>query len=130
MPGSWFNPCAFLIGPVPSLGNLGRNTVIGPDFRNLDFSLAKEIPLHSESRKLQFRVESFNLANRPNFDIPNNVANSATFGQVTSADAFGGKPPRQIQLGLSSFSSPGNLDKITEWIGFLRRWRRGWRESR
>jgi Carboxypeptidase regulatory-like domain/TonB dependent receptor/TonB-dependent Receptor Plug Domain len=100
MPGAWFNPCAFLIGAVPSFGNLGRNTVIGPDFRDLDFSLAKEIPLHSESRKLQFRVESFNLANRPNFDIPNNVANSATFGQVTTADAFGGKPPRQIQLGL------------------------------
>ena len=52
------------------------------------------------TRKLQFRAESFNLANRPNFDIPNNVANSATFGQVTTADAFGGKPPRQIQLGL------------------------------
>jgi Carboxypeptidase regulatory-like domain/TonB dependent receptor/TonB-dependent Receptor Plug Domain len=99
-PGSWFNPCAFLIGAVPSFGNLGRNTVIGPDFRDLDFSLAKDIPLRSESRKLQFRVESFNLANRPNFDIPNNIANSATFGQVTTANAFGGKPPRQIQLGL------------------------------
>jgi hypothetical protein len=46
------------------------------------------------------RVESFNLANRPNFDISNNVANSATFGQVTTADSFGGKPPRQIQPGL------------------------------
>jgi hypothetical protein len=41
-------------------------------------------------------VESLNLANRPNFDIPNN----ATFGQVITADAFGGKPLRQIQLGL------------------------------
>jgi outer membrane receptor protein involved in Fe transport len=99
-PAAWFNPCAFLTGPIPSFGNLGRNTVIGPEFRDFDFSLAKEIPLNSESRKLQFRVETFNLANRPNFDIPNNVVSSATFGQVTTADAFGGKPPRQIQLGL------------------------------
>jgi hypothetical protein len=29
-------------------------------------------------------VESFNLANRPNFDI----ANNATFGQVITADAL------------------------------------------
>jgi hypothetical protein len=54
----------------------------------------------SEARKLQFRVESFNLANRPNFDIPNNTFTGATFSQIATADAFGGKPPRQIQLGL------------------------------
>jgi len=99
-PNAWFNPCAFVEPTVPAFGNLGRNTLIGPSFRDLDFSLAKEIPLGSEARKLQFRVESFNLANRPNFDIPNNTFTSAIFSQIATADAFGGKPPRQIQLGL------------------------------
>jgi Carboxypeptidase regulatory-like domain/TonB dependent receptor/TonB-dependent Receptor Plug Domain len=99
-PNAWFNPCAFVEPTVPAFGNLGRNTLIGPTFRDLDFSLAKEIPLGSEARKLQFRVETFNLANRPNFDIPNNVFTGATFSQIATADAFGGKPPRQIQLGL------------------------------
>lgn len=99
-PFAWFNRCAFVEPNVPAFGNLGRNTLIGPGFRDLDFSLAKDIPLRSEARKLQFRVESFNLANRPNFDIPNNTLTAATFGQVVTANAFGGKPPRQIQLGL------------------------------
>jgi hypothetical protein len=100
-PTAWFNPCAFMEPAVlPAFGDLGRNTLIGPDFKNLDFSLAKEIPLHSEVRKLQFRVETFNLTNRPNFDLPNNTLTSATFGQIPTEDAFGTKPPRQIQLGL------------------------------
>jgi hypothetical protein len=99
-PTAWFNPCAFMTPTVPAFGDLGRNTLIGPDFKNLDFSLAKEIPLHSEVRKLQFRFETFNITNRPNFDLPTNTFNSATFGQIPTEDAFGTKPPRQIQLGL------------------------------
>lgn len=100
-PTAWFNPCAFAEPAVlPAFGNLGRNTLIGPNFENLDFSLTKDIPLHSEARKLQFRAETFNLTNRPNFDIPNNTFTSATFGQIATENAFGTKPPRQIQLGL------------------------------
>jgi Carboxypeptidase regulatory-like domain/TonB dependent receptor/TonB-dependent Receptor Plug Domain len=100
-PTAWFNPCAFMEPTVlPAFGDLGRNTLIGPNFKNLDFSLAKDIPLHSEVRKLQFRAETFNITNRPNFDLPNNTLTSATFGQIPTEDAFGTKPPRQIQLGL------------------------------
>jgi hypothetical protein len=99
-PTAWFNPCAFVAPAAPAFGDLGRNTMIGPNFENLDFSLAKDIPLHSEVRKLQFRIETFNITNRPNFDLPNNTLNSATFGQIPTEDAFGTKPPRQIQLGL------------------------------
>jgi len=99
-PTAWFNPCAFLAPTAPAFGDLGRNTLIGPNFKNLDFSLAKEIPLHSEVRKLQFRAETFNITNRPNFDLPNNTLNSATVGQIATENAFQTKPPRQIQLGL------------------------------
>jgi hypothetical protein len=99
-PNAWFNPCAFVEPTVPAFGDLGRNTLIGPNFKNLDFALDKQIPLHSEVRKLQFRAEVFNIANRPNFDLPNNVLTGATFGQIATEDAFGTKPPRQIQLGL------------------------------
>ncbi len=99
-PQHWFNPCAFAAPAGPAFGNLGRNTLIGPNFRDVDFSLAKDIPLSSEARKLQFRAEVFNIFNRPNFDLPNVNFDAGTFGQVLSANAFGGKPPRQIQLGL------------------------------
>jgi Carboxypeptidase regulatory-like domain/TonB dependent receptor/TonB-dependent Receptor Plug Domain len=100
-PQHWLNPCAFAAPAGAAFGNLGRNTLVGPNFRDVDFSLAKDIPLSSEFRKLQFRAEMFNIFNHPNFDLPNpNFDAGSTFGQVQSANAFGGKPPRQIQLGL------------------------------
>jgi hypothetical protein len=100
-PQHWINPCAFMAPAVPAFGDLGRNTLIGPSFKDVDFSLSKEFPLSSEIRKFQFRADFFNIFNHPNFDIPNtNFDAGATFGQIQSANAFGGKPPRQIQLGL------------------------------
>jgi hypothetical protein len=54
------------------LGNSGRNTVIGPDLKGLDFSLFKNNPIHriSESFNVQFRWEVFNIANHANFNPP------------------------------------------------------------
>jgi outer membrane receptor protein involved in Fe transport len=98
---NWFNPCAFMAPAGPAFGDLGRNTLIGPGFDDVDFSISKEFPLSSETRKFQFRAEIFNLLNHPNFDLPNtNFDAGAAFGQVQSANEGLGKPPRQIQLGL------------------------------
>ena len=100
-PQNWINPCAFMAPAGPAFGDLGRNTLIGPSFKDVDFSLSKEFPLSGETRKFQFRADLFNIFNHPNFDIPNpNFDAGTTFGQIQSANAFGGKPPRQIQLGL------------------------------
>lgn len=54
------------------LGNSGRNTVIGPDLKGLDFSVFKNNPIHriSESFNVQFRWEVFNIANHANFNPP------------------------------------------------------------
>jgi len=65
---------------------------------NLDVSLLKEIPLKTDARRLQLRFEFFNIFNRPNFDSPNRVFDSPSFSAVESANAYGNKPPRQIQL--------------------------------
>ena len=46
-----------------------------------------------------FAVSSSTLLNHPNLDIPNHVSGAATLGQVLSENAYGNKPPRQIQLG-------------------------------
>ena len=99
-PSNWFNRCAFASPASPAFGDLGRNTLIGPTFKDVDFSLSKEFPLSSEIRKFQFRADFFNIFNHPNFDIPNLNFDAPTFAQIQSANAFGGKPPRQIQLGL------------------------------
>jgi outer membrane receptor protein involved in Fe transport len=54
------------------LGNSGRNTVIGPDLKDLDLSLFKNNPIHriSETFNVQFRWEIFNIANHANFNPP------------------------------------------------------------
>jgi hypothetical protein len=99
-PQSWFNPCAFATPQNPLLGTVGRNTLIGPGLNNLDFSLLKDFPFRHEGRRLQFRAEFFNLFNIPHFDIPNRTFPESLLGVVQSANEYGNKPPRQIQLGL------------------------------
>ncbi len=99
-PGSWFNTCAFAQPAAGQFGSAGRNILTGPGITNIDFALAKNISLHTEGHRLQLRGEFFNLLNHPNLDIPNHVFGTANFGEVLSANAYGNKPPRQIQLGL------------------------------
>jgi hypothetical protein len=99
-PNSWFNICAFQEPPAGKFGNAGRNILIGPGIANLDFSLAKNIVLHAEGHRLQLRGEVFNLFNHPLFEIPNHVFGTPNFGDVLSVNAYGNKPPRQVQLGI------------------------------
>ena len=114
-PQNWFNQCAFAQPAQetfgPAFGTEGRNILTGPGYTNLDFSLAKSIPLRVESHRLQLRGEFFNLLNHPNFDIANHTFDltacaqnnsllcpAGNFGSILSANAYGDKPPRQIQL--------------------------------
>jgi hypothetical protein len=103
-PENWFNPCAFAApaaGLFPNtfqFGTEGRNVLTGPGFTNLDFGLSKSMALRSERHRLQFRGDFFNLLNHPNFDIPSHVLGSSNFDRILSANSYGNKPPRQIQV--------------------------------
>ena len=52
--------------------NVGRNTIGGPHFSNLDFSIHKVFPITriSESFNIQFRAEIFDIFNHSNFNPP------------------------------------------------------------
>jgi len=50
-------------------GNMGRNSLLGPDYRNFDFAITKMTAI-SERLKLQFRADFYNLTNHPNFANP------------------------------------------------------------
>jgi hypothetical protein len=50
-------------------GNEGRNSLIGPHFRQFDFSIFKNTAL-TERIKLELRFEAYNLFNHPNFANP------------------------------------------------------------
>ncbi|MGB9334425.1 MAG: TonB-dependent receptor [Candidatus Acidiferrales bacterium] len=54
-------------------GTLGRNSLIGPDYRNFDIALSKLTSIN-ERFKLLFRVDAYNLTNHPNFANPLAVA--------------------------------------------------------
>jgi hypothetical protein len=64
-------------------------------------ALLKDTRIH-ERYRLQFRAEFFNIANHPNFGLPNPTAFAAggihnpTFGQITYTTTSS----RQIQLAL------------------------------
>jgi hypothetical protein len=105
-PSQWFNPNALVAPPATSgfYGNLGRNTLIGPDLATWDFSAFKTTTLR-ERLALQFRAEIFNLLNRANFNTPNLITFtssatgtkvSGTAGAITSTSTTS----RQIQFGL------------------------------
>jgi hypothetical protein len=99
--GMWFNPCAFVLAPG-QFGNDGRNNLNGPGYSDWDFSLMKGIRW-TEKRRIEMRFEAYNLFNHPSFDLPDHTLGDANFGQVLSSNAYGGRPPRQIQLGVKLY---------------------------
>jgi hypothetical protein len=63
--------------------------------KNLDVALIKNTAI-TERVNMQFRAESFNVMNRPQFSNPNLSAASANFGKITGQANFA----RLIQMGL------------------------------
>jgi hypothetical protein len=77
---SFAAPCSFPAGGggataracVPGtrhFGNEGRNSLIGPNFRQVDFSIFKDTAI-TEHVKLELRFEAYNVLNHPNFISP------------------------------------------------------------
>jgi len=70
------NPAAFATPAPGTFGNVPRNFLRGPGFKQFDIVLNKRIRF-SESTNLEFRTEIFNIFNRTNFDIPGSRLNLA-----------------------------------------------------
>lgn len=50
-------------------GSEGRNSLVGPHFRQFDFSIFKNTAI-TERLKLELRLEAYNILNHPNFANP------------------------------------------------------------
>ncbi|MSO20933.1 MAG: TonB-dependent receptor [Acidobacteria bacterium] len=102
-PYLWYDPCAFQLQSSGVLGNLGRNTVQGPNLLGWDLAMLKDFTI-SESSRVEFRWELFNILNRPNFGSPNfnvfqnptSVTPGATSSQISSTRTSA----RQMQFAL------------------------------
>jgi hypothetical protein len=68
-------------------GNINRNMYISPGVANWDFSLSKLFQV-TERVGVEFRFESFNFANHPQWNNPDTGVNSLNYGRITSARAM------------------------------------------
>jgi hypothetical protein len=93
------------------LGNADRNSIIGPNLFNVDFSVHKSwaVKKVSEAFNVQFRAEFFNVLNHANFQVPLDFSgggNAQIFNSDGTSAHSGGleQPqlvlPRDIQFAL------------------------------
>jgi len=120
----WLNPEAFVSTVDPStgacaggdttkncqFGNLGRNTLRGPDFTWSDLYLTKWFSLN-ERVKLKLDAQFFNLFNHPNFGLPV-LGYAGIPGKPSTQTGFGAltytvsPPTGLLGVGLGGDSSP------------------------
>ncbi len=103
----YFNPNCFTQELFGTLGNFGREGLVGPGLVNLDLGLLKSTRIR-ETMNLQFRAEVFNVLNHTNLGLPNAAlftgtpSATTTLGRVSTAGQITtyASPSREIQLGL------------------------------
>jgi hypothetical protein len=78
-------------------GNAGRNSLRGPSFWQTDLSIFKYFRM-TETTKLEFRAESFNIFNHVNLGLPISQVDSPDAGRITSTQ-FPQARQRQWQFG-------------------------------
>jgi hypothetical protein len=91
----YFNTAAYAIAPPYSYGTAGRNSLRGPGYTDVDFSLFRDFPIF-ERVVLQLRAESFNILNHPNFANPDSTFEDANFGKITAINSS--SSPREFQF--------------------------------
>jgi hypothetical protein len=93
----YFNTADFSQPATYTFGNVSRTlpNIRAPGLTNIDFSLFKNFDV-TERWKVEFRAESFNMFNTPQFSAPNTSVTSSSFGVISSQ----ANSPRQTQLAL------------------------------
>ena len=95
-PEQWFDTTA-VTAPTPGTpGSLGLQSNNRPGQRQIDFSLFKDF-LFTERFRLQFRAESFNLANTPQWGQPGTTQGNSDFGVINGTQA---NSQRHVQFAL------------------------------
>jgi hypothetical protein len=112
----WFEPSAFVkvpqcvsvtVGCPPDrygfkpfvYGNSGRNIIDGPGLAYVNLAMMKNFRFH-EKKNIQFRFESFNALNHPNFQMPINSFNGSGAGLIIGVAQGGRGGARVFQASL------------------------------
>ena len=95
---AWFDASAFKVPAVLTYGSCGANTVRGPGSKSMNLSVFRSVPIGV--RRLELRMEAFNLFNWTNWGFPaRNVSNLGTFGRITSTLG----DPREMQFAVKFY---------------------------
>jgi hypothetical protein len=96
----YLNRSAFTPAAAGTIGNLERNSLRSPATYQLNFGLLKNFNF-TETAKLQFRAEGFNILNQTQLGNPNTDYNNTNsfngFGTIRGTSPFSN---RQLQFGL------------------------------
>jgi len=79
----FLNPAAFATPAPGTFGNLERNSIHGPNFRQVDLVFGKRLPLSGQSG-VELRMEVFNVFNADNFSNPVGTLPSALPANTTT----------------------------------------------
>jgi len=90
----WFDGNCFVLPDQFTVGNSGRNVLIGPPLQTWDIGIMKRFAI-TENHYLQFRAEMFNALNNVNLGVPGASLGTPSFGRVIAAESA-----RSIQFGL------------------------------
>lgn len=99
---------------------IGRNSIIGPGFNNLDFRVSRDVPIHDNIR-LQFIGEAFNIVNHRIITAVNGTysnyvnATSTSATCSTRASAPAGSPVQgcitpSTNTGIAAFGQPSGTN--------------------
>lgn len=86
-------------GPIGRFGNSGEGIITGLGTAVWNFGMSKNFRL-TEGLKLRFESTFTNLPNHVNLGVPNTLANSSTFGTISSVQSAEGAGARTIQFAL------------------------------
>jgi hypothetical protein len=103
-------------------GNLGRNALVGPTFKQWDLAIYKDTVL-AEHLKMQLRADFFNILNHPNFSnpvLPAFIADPAANAIAPPGCACGFAPPangREVGNGAYHIVATGDVGIGNPFLG-------------
>jgi hypothetical protein len=118
--GTISGAAADCVAGTQHFGNLGRNALQGPPFKQWDLAIYKNTKF-SERLSLQMRVEFFNLLNHPNFSnplLPAFIADPASnVNQLTCTCGFVKKGSNEVGNGFYNIVATGDVGIGNPFLG-------------
>jgi hypothetical protein len=84
----FFNLDAFVAPPTGQFGNVGRNTIPGPNLVSVNATFGRSFQFGDTRRRLEFRAEANNILNEVNYTNVGTVVGSFNYGLPVAASAM------------------------------------------